>query len=161
MISVTICSLKRADAHLAASNFDALLSIGAPGGTENCVRRTPNNLLLNFWDMCPNVDRKKALPPTTDIVAMIRWAKALNNDDLVLVHCKQGRSRSTASAIILYLAQGASEEDAVRWTFDVAPRSQPNWYLLTVADQLLQTNVLGFMRENGWALKKTRKDIII
>ena len=158
---LTISSLRRADWHLRRKRYDALVSIGYKG-VEHCTERAKRNLLLDFYDVTPVSHRHRdELPTVENVVELIRFSQSLECKSSVLFHCKQGRSRSTASAIIALLAREAPEEKACNMVYEAAPRATPNWFLLSIADQLLGTNVLGYCRSTGRKLKAARRDITL
>lgn len=150
-----------ADTKLEKRDYTALISIGIKG-EEHCSLKTGNNLYLDMWDVTPLcLRRRRELPPVSEIVKLIEWAQGLANDDYVLCHCKQGASRSTACAVIAYQAFGYTDETAVSLMYSDAARAQPNWYILSVADQLLGRNALGLIRASGRRLKTTRRDVTL
>ena len=162
MINVTISDLYSADNILKTGNYDALLSIGMPDGKRFCSESAPNTLRIGIYDVTPTViDRKTKkwrlndLPPTDDIIRIVDWGKALT-DEMVLVHCHRGKSRSTAAGLIICVASGMSENEAVEHIHKNRKQATPNWYILAVADQLMNTNILGEWKNRGYNVKRCR-----
>lgn len=74
---------------------------GAPKGhPEYLIAKRDNRLILNLID----ADTPKYIPKEIIDEALEFIEKSLDNDQKVLVHCNQGRSRSPGIAM-LYLAQ--------------------------------------------------------
>ena len=78
-----------------------------------------------------------------DIKRIIEFARALPEDAHLLVHCEQGRSRSTAAAFIVLAARMApGEEDRamaemLRAREDLGFPAKPNTLMIEIADRLL------------------------
>jgi predicted protein tyrosine phosphatase len=140
-IAFHIASLRFADRILADGKWDALISIGHPNGTENCVRRAPRSLIIGMWDDCPYWRRIRGLPTGEHVLKIIDFARSLNAGDRLLVHCKKGRSRSTASLLIVLAARGVREPEAVEALLANAPKATPNGWLLKLGDALLGTDL--------------------
>jgi len=158
MIHVTIASLKTADKLLADGAYDALVSIGFDG-KEHCELRTGTDCVMDFYDVTPvSIRHRDRLPTAGDAMELIAFGRKLWDGARVLSHCKQGRSRSTAAALILYMAHGLTSVEAAGKLFTEFPKSQPNWHLLGIADHLLDTNCLGVCRTH-WQVKRTRREL--
>lgn len=144
-----IASLRFADRILADKKWDALVSIGHPNGTENCTLRAPRSLVLNFWDDAPLWRRVRGLPRGEDVMKIIAFGRELHINDRVLFHCKAGRSRSTASAMIVMGARGTSPGAAVKALLQNSPKATPNGWLLKLADDLMDTFLFDAAAEAG------------
>ena len=149
-IHVTITGYRKADIYLANGWHDAMVSISDPGGTKRGVLRTGRDLLLDFHDSWPQRGRKENGMATEDQVCeLISFAIALPNNSRCLIHCGRGKSRSTAAALVVWAARNrgdAAEGAAVRQLFAQAPGSTPNGWVLTLADQLMGTNLIAKCR---------------
>ena len=67
---------------------------------------------------------------------------ARETDGPLLVHCRAGVSRSTAIALAIAtdcLGVG-NERQACEWLKQVCPQAQPNWLIVSLADQILNSN---------------------
>lgn len=162
---IIVSSLKDADQKLEAAEnsglpFTHLLSIGKPGGTEHCLKRTGNDLLIDFWDTTPtSMKRRMCLPPVQIVSEIIEWGLQIPHKAKLLVHCKQGRSRSTACSIVIGVAMGMEIPEIVHDIYSNNKKATPNWYILSVADQLMETNILGYIRDQKLPLKSSRREV--
>lgn len=149
-ISFHVASLRFADKLLASGKFDALISIGHPNGTENCARRAKWSLMLNMWDITPFRGRRKGLLPIgEDVLKVVEFAQALPAGSRLLVHCKKGRSRSTATLLTALVSRGLGENEAVDALLSQHPRSCPNGWLLKLADAILETFIFDAADSRG------------
>lgn len=154
MLNLTVCGFRKADTYLSTGRYTAMVSISDPCGTKRGERRTGKDLLLNFHDSWPGVPRyASGLATEHDVSDLILFAERLTPDDVILTHCGRGRSRSTASAIImlatawtqLMWAEDYAPRDIENWAgsraakqvFAIAPKSTPNGYILDIGERLL------------------------
>ena len=144
-----IASLRFADKFMATGEWTSLVSIGHPNGTENCVLRAPHSLVLNMWDDAPYWRRVRGLPRGEDVLRLITFAREIHPGERLLLHCKAGRSRSTASAMIVMAARGLSEEYCLAALLRNGRKATPNGWLLKLADALLDTSLFAAAKEAG------------
>jgi len=93
----------------------------------------PNQWVVQFDDTT-NGD---FAPTTEDIEKILEFGRVVTPSDQILVHCHGGVSRSTATAIVLQVQQGATPEEAIRATGQVRPQMWPNELITDLADPLL------------------------
>lgn len=76
------------------------------------------------------------LSPTNETIYNIhKWARNLEEEDNVLIHCYAGLSRSTAAAIIMIYNTLYSDLDLIEKTIlQIRPMAAPNRYMCRLAD---------------------------
>lgn len=143
MLAIKVCSLEYADMLLATGDYSALVSIGHPACHEFCDGEIPGQTLrLGIWDKTPwRGRRERPLATGNQIQDLIDFAAGIPQDARVLVHCKKGRSRSTAAALIIHVARGERPETAIAELLRGAPKSNPNGWMLKLADAILDTRI--------------------
>ena len=164
---ITICRWRSADKFLAEHKYDFLISAGWRG-VKHCTLRAKHNYIVDVRDVTPlhsRGDHEALLVDAPNaVVGAIRFGREHAGDgpfDL-LSHCHLGVSRSTALALVFLVARGISEHDAIHAVYSSrGDKCKPNWYFLTIADQLMGTNILGACRAQGRRLKSTRRDLKI
>lgn len=162
MVQVKCCSLKYAPKLLATGKFTACISIGHPNGTEHVEGPCPRlRLNLNVADVTPFRGTMRPLFTAEQCMELIDFARALPADANVLIHCKQGRSRSTAAMLILLVALKIAESVAIKLLLAETPKANPNGWMLRVADAILGTKLFGTCKKAGclkWALTREVSD---
>ncbi len=74
------------------------------------------------------------LPQKQHLLQLLKFTEDLSDDDKVLVHCLQGKSRSTAAAIAILIQHGMSHEDAYLQIASIRPKLSPNKLLIQFID---------------------------
>ena len=181
---ITICRFRNADKYLKDEDFDLLISMGW-NGEQHATERARFNFLADYRDVSPvSFDKygHELLEAPNMVADLIRFAR----DDVdglecygikILAHCQAGQSRSTAMLLIFLVAfwrehahdptgefddkwKGELVRDAISDVYGSRGKHcQPNWYLLAIADQLMNTNILGECRSQGRRLKTSRRDL--
>jgi predicted protein tyrosine phosphatase len=150
-----ICSLRYARRLLDTGEFDNLISIGKPGGYEHVNQPWPHrSLSLEFWDSTPARGSGRPLFSGEQAIDLINFARTAAVDATFLIHCKAGRSRSSAAALIVMRALGHSEWTAIEYLLVGAPKSNPNGWMLKVADAVMGTHLFDTAWRSGivkWA----------
>lgn len=139
MKRIKVCSLDYARRLLDTGDFNALVSIGHPRGDEHVLKPWPDySLSLGFYDSTPYRGKGRPLFSGEDGISLINFARRLPDDVSLLVHCKRGRSRSSAAALICLVARGHNENTAIfDYLLPMAPKSNPNGWMLRVADAIM------------------------
>ena len=142
MIDLHIGGLEEADQWLAErTDWAAVLSLGNPGERPPAgLNACPRWLRREFHDL----DRERAwlrglvVPGEEDVVAILTFF-AGTMDGPVLVHCRAGVGRSTASAFIgVCQALGPGQEgQALATVLAVRPHALPNRRIVEIGDGLL------------------------
>jgi len=68
---------------------------------------------------------------------ILAYSKSFAEEDLVLVHCFAGISRSSATACAILRQHGMDYEDIRKYVQTIRPVAWPNSYLLGIYDELL------------------------
>jgi len=68
---------------------------------------------------------------------ILGWGKNLPQDARVLVHCQAGVSRSSASALALWVQTHGTLQGARDWIDEIRPQACPNMLLAEFFDELL------------------------
>lgn len=140
-MNICIASYRRAKQRLErGEKFDALVSICTLTDEKSVDDLWPEELpalWLMMYDVLPHRKAHKGLPTGNDILKIIDFAKSLPKDANVLVHCAAGRSRSPAAGIIMLAAIGMGPRMATAKIFVLAPKSNPNGWMLKLADIIL------------------------
>lgn len=140
-MEIVIASLRTADRKIAHNKPDAVISIGSPGGEHHCSDPPLGVpfLKLAMRDTVPMRSRRP-LPRESQIRRVIEFTREARPTKL-LVHCKAGRSRSTACALVALAASGVDEAKAVKQLLEVAPKSDPNGWILCLGDLHLHSQL--------------------
>lgn len=151
-MNIKVCSLKYAPKELMTGQYHALISIGHPDGIEHVEGPAPRDRLdLRIGDVTPFRYGRVRYPLMTgeQCLQLIDFAKTLREEQLLLIHCKQGRSRSTAAALIVQAARGVSETKALETLLAGCPKAHPNGWMLRLCDAILGTKLFGYCRRAG------------
>jgi len=98
--------------------------------------------------------------PTIDqFVAIMNFAEDFTDDDVVMIHCSAGISRSTATAILLLMLHGADEEEAFNAVEQNRPNMNPNTLILRFADELLGMDGGLIEYHKQWMAKRVIKPV--
>ena len=137
---IRVCSLRWADRLLGTGRYDALLSIGKTDGSMHCSLLAKKNLLLDFHDETPWHGRMRGrLMTGEDMVRLVRFAKSLEAEERCLIHCKGGRCRSVAAAVVMHYVRFREDEVAAcRYVAERVQKGTPNGWVLAVADAVLR-----------------------
>lgn len=139
---ITITGCRKADGYLRDRRHGAMLSLAGATDNKRGVERTGRDLLLDFDDTWPERGARRVCATPEQVRQIIVFARSLPNETMLLCHCGRGKSRSTAAALICWVARGASEATACRQLFAQAPGSNPNGWLLRLADEQLGTHLV-------------------
>jgi predicted protein tyrosine phosphatase len=106
------------EAEILASDFPAVLTVGpraseVPFGHDNHMVQTFGDVSIDSWQA----------PKRHHVEEIIQFG--LDNEEDILVHCHQGMSRSTSSAIAILLARGVEAEVAVSALREIHPNDRP------------------------------------
>ena len=112
----TVRNLREAQA--LNKDFPAILTVG-PGESEVPFGHE-NHMVQTFGDV--TIDSVRA-PKKFHVEEIVQFG--LDNKEDILVHCHQGMSRSTSSAIGILLARGVEAEDAVSALRRIHPKGRP------------------------------------
>lgn len=84
-------------------------------------------------------ERHGILPGSQHVVAIIKFARALDITDRVVIHCHAGVSRSPAAALIVLVARGVDPDRAFQALDSIVPGRlyEPNFRMIALADQVL------------------------
>ena len=140
MPSFSVCAkseVKRRVRDFDATHVLSLLDVGDRLFRPSSIPGT-NHLQLNFGD---EESAKAWDAPTEDHARIIwEWGQRLPSDARVVVHCFAGVSRSTATALALWLQHNGTDqlEAAKQWISVDRPRACPNLLLAQHFDKLLQ-----------------------
>ncbi len=145
------CSLKFAPKFLASGQYQACVSIGHPNGTEHVEGPCPRlRLNLGVADVTPFRGSLRPMFTGEQCMELIAFAKSLPaHVENVLVHCKRGRCRSTAAALIIQVARGMDEAAALKQLLEETPKAAPNGWMLRIADAILGTELFGVCKKAG------------
>jgi predicted protein tyrosine phosphatase len=160
--TITICNFQEADTLMEKNEYDVLLSFFWKP-QHACQSQATHTFKGNVRDAHPMDhlnDSKQVMKVIPRVIKeLIFFARELPKDLKVISHCRAGRCRSTAGAIIFLVARGMSEEDAIEQVYTIRGRlCAPNWYFLVIADRYMGTNILGTCQGQGRKLKSFRKD---
>ena len=148
-MEIVIASLRTADRKIAEHKPDCVISIGKPGGLQHCM--DPGGgvtfVRLSMWDTMPT-RRRRPLPSSETVWLGVHAVRSVRPSKL-LVHCRAGRSRSTAMALVCLVAMGASEEDAIEQLLVAAPKSDPNGWILCLGDVYLDSHLFKAATDAG------------
>lgn len=147
-LSLTICGRDEVQQLLDERRFDALVTIGLQESWKNTP---PFVLRLDFSDQTPWEPDAKNLAASDTVFSLVRFAGQLPESASVLIHCGAGCCRSTASAMVLLVAAGWHDYQAVYEVRKIKQQRNciPNGWLLKLADAMLDTNLFATCRATG------------
>ena len=121
-----------------------IVSIGTPkvNPPSGFEQHPAKKLRLIFHDV--TWDRGEYLAPREkDVIKLIRFFKSAlseGEDIKFLIHCRAGKSRSTAAALILLYLYLNNLEAAHKKLIEIRPIARPNPLMIKFADNLLSCN---------------------
>lgn len=120
--------------------FNAAISIGSPHPTVVWPKEV---LFLDFNDRTPwEGTGLSGLATGQHVVLIIDFARRLQKQDHVLIHCGAGSCRAPAAAIVLLAACGWPSREAVESVFtSKGGQARPNGWVLKLADAILDTDL--------------------
>lgn len=77
-------------------------------------------------------------PKHEQVEKVLRWAKGLPDDSILVVHCHAGISRSTAMAIAILVQRGWTIEAAILHVKSMRKLMAPNPIITKIADSILK-----------------------
>lgn len=95
-------------------------------------------------------------PTKKQVSEILNWAKKLNQDSVLLVHCFGGVSRSTAIALSIMVQHLGIDkiEIAIEWLKEIRPQACPNPVITRFADEILGANGALFEASENLASEK-------
>lgn len=147
-LNLTICGRDEVQQRLDERRFDAIISIGC---TEVWRNTPPLVIRLDFSDQTPWEPGAKNLATADTVLELVRFAGQLPDSASVLIHCGAGCCRSTAAAMVLLVAAGWHDYQAVYEVRKIKEYRNciPNGWLLKLADAMLDTNLFSTCRATG------------
>jgi hypothetical protein len=106
------------ESKILSKDFPAVLTVGPE--LREVAFGHDNHMVQTFGDVSYDSWQAPKLHHVEEIVQF-----GLDNDSDILVHCHQGMSRSTSSAIGILLARGVDAETAVSALRTVHPKERP------------------------------------
>jgi predicted protein tyrosine phosphatase len=95
-------------------------------------------ILVEDIEHFTNVDDR--FPPNSKVIdTIIAFGRSLKEDDVALIHCFAGISRSTAAALIIMVDKGFDPEEAGKFIRQIRSIAAPNRMLCKLADQYFGT----------------------
>lgn len=104
-------------------------------------------------------DPPYVLPKIEQFAEIIDFAADFTDDDVVMVHCSAGISRSTATAIMILMLHGADEQEAFGAVYAVRPQMNPNSLIIKFADELLGLDGSLSEYHRNWLKTTKRKPV--
>jgi len=92
--------------------YDSVLTVFTPASL--CEFGHPDQTVIEFADRYHYADGAPTMRQFTEI---LEWAEARRHAESVLIHCKAGQSRSTATAIAAFVEWGMDPERAVEHVY--------------------------------------------
>lgn len=96
-----------------------------------------NHLVLNLHDVDEQKKPHWILPNESHISKILEFSKSITPADSLLVHCHQGISRSTSTAIGVLIHHGLSPKEALDIVVGVRPQTIPNKLISRMFDETL------------------------
>lgn len=93
------------------------------------------HLVLHLHDVESQLRDEWVLPNEQHLDEILKFSRDLEDDDRLLVHCHQGLSRSTASAIGIMVQHGMDPEAAYRHVEGVRDILLPNGLITRMIDE--------------------------
>jgi predicted protein tyrosine phosphatase len=139
-VAILVCPLSRVQECADAWTPNRAISVLDPGHpTPEVGGLTPtHHLRLTFHDAHvaqPGV----VLPGRSHLVQLLTFIERCAPDDRLLIHCRAGIGRSTATAFVVACQQfpAVAELDIARALRQVAPLARPNETLVRIADDVM------------------------
>ncbi len=95
----------------------------------------PHHLVLHFDDTERHNDKQWAAPSPWHLQRALAHTADLKDGDRLFVHCKAGKSRSTAFAIAIMIQHGMSPQEAVDYVKKVRDVMIPNRLIIEFIDE--------------------------
>lgn len=135
-----VCPLSRIEEMVAQTGARSLVSLLSPPTqvSRPDAIAPERHLHLALSDIVAPVEGHK-LPREADVADLLRFARAWDRREPMLIHCYAGVSRSTAAAFIVAcaLAPEHPEGDFTRAIRAASPTATPNRLLVSLADDML------------------------
>jgi predicted protein tyrosine phosphatase len=128
--------MRYADRLLRRGGWDCLVSIAGSDGLHHCQRRAKKTLLLDFDDTTPWRKRRR-LMTGEQMVQLVEFANQIGPEERCLVHCRAGRCRSPAAAIVVHCVRFGNITKACSDIAEQVPKASPNGWVLALADAVL------------------------
>lgn len=140
MVKVFVCSKSEARKVTKKVGATHLVSLLDPG--DHLFRGPRLQALPYLYLPCADVlSTQFADAPTRDqVAALLDFTKDLTRDDVLVVHCFAGVSRSTAAAFAVLCQHQRDPEIARALLVTQRPKAQPNTVISKYADDLLGFN---------------------
>lgn len=106
------------------------ISLLDPTSYYSTAFKNNENNIVRFFEDEETLSFNHKLPNLMDIHAILEFVDKIKTDDIVIIHCEAGRSRSTAMAIGCLIYSGLSVEQAVEKVFEIRPKAIPNELIL-------------------------------
>jgi predicted protein tyrosine phosphatase len=87
-------------------------------------------------------------PKRQQIERILEFSRSITPHDRMIVHCHAGLSRSTATALAIFVQHGMDEFSALRSLLKLRPAATPNLLVLYHVDQIMGSNLQGIVA--GW-----------
>lgn len=99
-----------------------------------------NLLVLRFDDVIDGTDNYQ-LVTEDDIARLLAFDRNHSHDEMLLVHCTAGISRSSAAMVILLAQRRPGDEEAIFAEIrEIRPKAWPNSRMIEFGDKLLGLN---------------------
>jgi|SRR5688572_576366 len=137
---IIVCPLSRISDTISTHKPLRVISILDPGWTfpELGPAYVGRHLCLEFHDIhLPTLDR--VLPAATHVDRLIRFLNRWDPKDNLLIHCRAGIGRSTATAFIAacYHNAATDEQEIAAEIRKASPIARPNKTLIRIADNAM------------------------
>lgn len=135
---LAVCPIAELDATVARLEPAAVITLLGPDQALPAIPADAPRLVLRFNDVA--APAPKMVAPTREMIErLLAFAAAVPPDEVLLIHCWMGISRSPAAAFILACAAApaASEAEVALGLRRAAPSATPNPWLVRLADEAL------------------------
>ena len=93
------------------------------------------HFVINFDDI-PHAIGNKVPPGEYHLQKILKFASTMDDYDFLLIHCKQGISRSPAVAIAIMIDRGMPYKDAYNYIYGIRDQMVPNTRIIAITDEL-------------------------